>query len=207
MKQRWRRANSTAKKEVDLKSPGILELDIRPCPSFPGYYADKHGDVWSARRCGKQFKGPQRLLNPLRKLKPILLPNGRYALGVRLANGNTRQRKVHTVVADAFLGTIPAGLQVRHLNCIKTDNRPINLSYGTCQENHQDSRDVNDYYPLSGSRNYLSRLTPEQVFSLRIDRLSGMILKDLAKKYQISISVASDIARIKSYRHEPRPDL
>lgn len=45
----------------------------------------------------------------------------------------------HRLVAEAFHGLCPAGQIVRHLNCIRHDNRPENLRYGTHADNARDS--------------------------------------------------------------------
>lgn len=44
---------------------------------------------------------------------------------------------VHWVVAEAFLGPRPEGLQINHKNGRKTDNRAVNLEYVTRSENMQ----------------------------------------------------------------------
>lgn len=44
-------------------------------------------------------------------------------------------RLMHQVVAHAFLGPCPEGLQVNHRNLIKADNRAANLEYVTHKEN------------------------------------------------------------------------
>lgn len=55
---------------------------------------------------------------------------------------DTNPRKeyyVHALVLLAFVGPRPEGLQGRHLNGVKTDNRLKNLKYGTPLENIQDA--------------------------------------------------------------------
>ena len=42
---------------------------------------------------------------------------------------------VHRLVWEAFNGQIPEGLQVNHINEIKSDNRLLNLNLMTCKEN------------------------------------------------------------------------
>ena len=42
---------------------------------------------------------------------------------------------VHRLVFEAFNGPIPEGLQVNHINEIKTDNSLSNLNLMTCKEN------------------------------------------------------------------------
>jgi HNH endonuclease/NUMOD4 motif len=46
---------------------------------------------------------------------------------------------VHRLVAQAFIGPRPDGLEIRHLNDNKLDNRLVNLVYGTRSENKKDS--------------------------------------------------------------------
>lgn len=55
--------------------------------------------------------------------------------------GVTDQQMVHSVVASAFIGPCPEGLEVRHLNGVETDNRPGNLEYGTHRQNCIDTYD------------------------------------------------------------------
>lgn len=50
-----------------------------------------------------------------------------------------KNHRAHRLVAEAFLGPCPDGLQVCHINCIKHDNRIDNLKYGTPSENALDS--------------------------------------------------------------------
>lgn len=53
--------------------------------------------------------------------------------------GAQENRIVHQLVMEAFVGSCPAGQEVRHLNDIKTDCRwPENLAYGTKKENFAD---------------------------------------------------------------------
>lgn len=48
-------------------------------------------------------------------------------------------REVHPLVAAAFLGAIPPGMQVRHMNGQKDDNRLANLCIGTPKQNVADA--------------------------------------------------------------------
>lgn len=50
-------------------------------------------------------------------------------------NGKVKYFKVHRLVAEAFYGEIPKGMQVNHINEIKTDNRLENLNLMTPKEN------------------------------------------------------------------------
>lgn len=52
--------------------------------------------------------------------------------------GRTINRRVHGLVAEAFIGPRPDGLVVRHIDGDSLNNRPANLRYGTVAENAQD---------------------------------------------------------------------
>lgn len=59
---------------------------------------------------------------------------------VTLFHGGVQStRKIHALVAEAFLGPRPEGQQVRHLNGTRSDPRLVNLAYGPASDNQQDS--------------------------------------------------------------------
>lgn len=80
-----------------------------------------------------------RIRNPTGKvLKPQPHPVGYQTVSVRL-DGRMICKTVHSLVALAFHGPRPEGLDVAHGNCVKTDNRPSNLRYATRSDNMLDS--------------------------------------------------------------------
>jgi hypothetical protein len=61
--------------------------------------------------------------------------------GVRLTAAGSEQRtvRVHVLVALAFIGPRPDGMEARHLDGDKTNVAVANLRYGTSSENRQDA--------------------------------------------------------------------
>lgn len=73
-----------------------------------------------------------------RSLKPVAQHNG--YLRVRLYKDLwPYNRFIHTLVLTAFVGPRPEGLQCRHLNDNKLDNRLLNLRWGSPKENTADA--------------------------------------------------------------------
>lgn len=58
---------------------------------------------------------------------------------VSLHKDGQQVQLVHHLVCLAFVGPMPKGMQVRHLNGDSLDNRLCNLSYGTPSENQLDN--------------------------------------------------------------------
>ena len=54
------------------------------------------------------------------------------------ARGGQKAHYVHTLVLRAFVGPPPQGQETRHLSGIRSDNRLVNLCYGTPKENQAD---------------------------------------------------------------------
>lgn len=52
--------------------------------------------------------------------------------------GRSYSVRIHQAVMLAFIGPYPPGMEIRHLNGEKTDNRLENLQYGTRSENMYD---------------------------------------------------------------------
>lgn len=58
-----------------------------------------------------------------------------YLLVCLYKEGKGKTFKVHRLVYEKFVGEIPEGMQVNHINEDKTDNRVDNLNLMTCKEN------------------------------------------------------------------------
>lgn len=67
-------------------------------------------------------------------LKPRISHNGYYRIGLTKDKKQTSYF-VHRLVYEAFNGSVPEGMQVNHINEVKTDNRPENLNLMTPKEN------------------------------------------------------------------------
>ena len=101
---------------------------------FEGLYqASNLGRIKSLERFRKGKNGS---LVPLKEkiLKPRMLNSGYYIVQL-YKNSIQKWYQVHRIVWEAFNGSIPEGLQVNHINEIKTDNRLENLNLMTCKEN------------------------------------------------------------------------
>jgi hypothetical protein len=127
----------------------------RPVVGYEGFYeVSDRGQVRSLDRVvgHKQLKG--RILRPA--------PNGGGHLAVALCkNGSQSTKKVHSLVAEAFIGPRPDGMEVRHGRNGKLDNSLANLCYGTPKQNGEDK--VRDGTSGKGEQCGTARLTVEQV--------------------------------------------
>ena len=72
--------------------------------------------------------------------KPSLSPYGYFQISLYRTKPITKA--IHQLVAHVFLGPIESGMQVNHINGIRTDNRLENLEIVTPQENMRHSREV-----------------------------------------------------------------
>ncbi|MFA4084234.1 NUMOD4 motif-containing HNH endonuclease [Mycobacteroides salmoniphilum] len=76
-----------------------------------------------------------------------------------------RNRKVHHLVLEAFMGARPEGMECRHLNDIADDNHVENLRWGTRSENIEDR--VNNGGGLKTHCIHGHEYTPENTVILR----------------------------------------
>ena len=67
-------------------------------------------------------------------LKPGITSDGYYFVGLH-KSGKRSNKRVSRLVFETFKGPIPEGMQVNHINEVKTDNRLCNLNLMTAKEN------------------------------------------------------------------------
>lgn len=75
-------------------------------------------------------------------------------------NGQKHYRYVHRMVWEAHVGPIPAGWQIDHVNCIRTDNSLSNLEAVTRQEN---MRRAKEHGLIASGERHGWALHPEKV--------------------------------------------
>lgn len=71
-------------------------------------------------------------------LRPQINPKGYVTFNLYRDDGVRREVRVHRLVMETFVGPMPAGLEIRHLDDVKTNNHISNLAYGTRAENVND---------------------------------------------------------------------
>lgn len=180
-------------------------VEYRDIPGFPGYRVGNDGSVWSCwtrRGLGLgRGRGSQTYTDPEKwqRMKPSQDGFGYMRLMLQL-NGVVAYRRVHSLVALAFYGPRPAGMQVAHENGIPTDNRAANLSYKTVRANQADRlRHGTDQY---GERNPHAKLTAEHVVAIRAKRTFGPgELDELAREFGVTRSAIRAVVRRESWAH------
>ena len=164
-----------------MRAP-VESENLRACPSYPGYYADEKGGVFSDKARNGRNKNGQ-----LRQLKPVLnVCRGYWACSLRIG-GVTKTVTVHHLVLDAFVGPRPHGMECRHLDGNKENNRLENLRWGTRSENERDK--IAHGTDHRGEKHHAANLTWQQVEQIRREyrrHTPGFMQKDLAKKLGVS---------------------
>jgi predicted XRE-type DNA-binding protein len=130
----------------------------------------------------------------------MLMPQIDKATGypkVMLSNGKSpRPRSVHSIVAEAFLGSRPAGLQVAHKDGDRTNFTASNLRYDSQAGNEADK--IAHGTRLRGEAVGNSKLTSESVKAIKESKLPQ---REIAAAFGISQGHVSEIKSGKKWRH------
>jgi len=110
----------------------------RPVPGFEGLYeVSSQGRVRSVDHYAPVRGGSVRLVRG--RIRKLQTGSGGY-LKLMLSKGNViTNHEVHALVAAAFHGARPPGMEVCHNNGDQSDNRAENLRYGTHSDNIRDA--------------------------------------------------------------------
>ncbi len=166
----------------------------RPVVGFEGYYQVSNlGRVRSLERKSQVSLGWR--MFPAKVLKPIVARTG-YLVVNLCVNGAKRQKFVHSMVLDAFVGPSPLGNQACHKNGIRSDANLENLRWDTVRGNHADKKVHGTH--LFGEKHGNSKLTDAQAAEVKYSTESRA---RTASKFGISMSTVKKIRCGESWAH------
>lgn len=152
------------------------EEQWRGVPGHPRYQVSSFGRIRSNR-------APGRHTDVVRRWR--LMRSFRGGQGYLVVGLTCGQREyVHRLVLMAFVGPCPEGMQCRHLDGDRTNNRLSNLCWGTAAENTHDKKQHGTQQ--RGSRIPWSRLTEADIEEMRRQRLAGVPRAEVARRFGIS---------------------
>lgn len=169
----------------------------RPVVGWEDYYEVSNlGRVRSLERLVVDRRGSRRVM-PGRVRKQVPQVTGHLTV---LLSGTTRYlARVHRLVAEAFNGPCPDGMECRHLDGDPQNNRPGNLQWGTRLENQHDRWAHGTHN--KGERHGMSKLTDGQVQEMRELRAGGMKLAALAERFHVGMATVSNVCSGKRWQH------
>lgn len=137
-----------------------------------------------------------------------------YRIVTLCRDGSGKTFNVHSLVAGAFIGTRPDGLQINHKDGNPLNNAADNLEYVTAAQNSAHAvehglRPEGDRHwtrrkpdaVRRGEANGNARLTPEKVVLAREMRAAGAPLALIGKCIGVSDVCVSNILRGRTWRH------
>ena len=150
------------------------------------YLVSDQGNVWSIRlgRCVKQ-----RWLN------------GRYKAVMMRKNRKQYTRKVHHLVAEAFIGPRPDGLLCLHRDDDRTNNTPANLYWGDSRQNQADCTRNGTRPSRQGVLNTQAKLSAADVQEIRRLLAAGLSQPQIAKRFGVTSNMICRIHRGKAWAH------
>lgn len=153
------------------------------------YEVSSQGRVRSLPRTVPHLGGTRTI--PARILKPQKQASGHlYIKSLGGRGGNLIW--VHHLVYEAFIGPIPQGLDIRHLDGHPENNTPENLMPGTRVEN------AHDVYTYGGRYRKLYR---EDVLEIRRRLSAGEPQRLIAKDFGVSCQTISNISTRKTFNY------
>lgn len=157
----------------------------RPILGTDGYYEVSNlGRFRSWKLAGRP--GPN---GPGRAERPELITgslglNGYVMIDLVAPGKKRRNATAHSLVAEAFLGPRPQGLDVCHDNGVRTDNRADNLRYDTRSANQLDR--IAHGTSNRGGANGSGKLSEGEVLAIDLLADLGMTSTQLAPMFGVS---------------------
>lgn len=179
-----------------------MKIEIwKPVKGYESFYeVSNEGNIRTIERVIKlpthEYLKKQKLLTQFE--------DGRGYFHVKLYNGNGKCKSltVHRIVALTFLNNPKELTEVNHIDHNKSNNHSYNLEWITRSDNIKHSYIHRDPKTYKGSGNKNSKLTEEQVISIRKEyKNNKTTYKQLAYKNNVGITLIGYIINNKTWTH------
>lgn len=140
----------------------------------------------------------------------VLKPENRdgYLRVTMYGEPGTRRKliSIHTLVAAAFIGPIPRGLEINHLDRNRANNSVENLEYVTRlgNSNHRHSFDDAHINMPRGEAHHNSKLNEAKVKEIRIHLAADQSMESIGSLYGITGATVAQIRDRKTWKHVGR---
>lgn len=169
----------------------------KPVVGYEGLYrVSECGCVESVNRTVVDTSGRSRFLSG-RSLKPFKNKNGYMMVDLGAKNG-PRMHRVHVLVAAAFIGPRPNGMDVCHADGSRDNNSASNLRYASRSENMIDAVGHGRMGKALGSSHASAKLSPKEVLEIRSSDDSE---RKIAKKYNVSRGTITAVKSGRTWSH------
>ncbi len=161
-----------------------------PIPGYEGKYCvSDQGNVMSMSYMGTGLPGI------------LKFNDSRGYQTVELQTGAIKKRfTVHRLVMLAFVGPRPQGMQINHVNGVKSYNWRNNLEYCTASENQKHSFKIGLQSNV-GERHSQAKLTDEKIIEIKQLIAKGVSNTEIAKSFGVVPSAISQIKTGKRWNH------
>jgi hypothetical protein len=189
---------------LDVPTKRSVDSDLdgevwRPVVEFDGKYeVSDQGRVRSVIPRGRTKALLVGVAPRRRVLKQTLDPRG-YPCVYPQFCGRKHTRRVHVLVAEAFIGPRGPGVVTRHKNGDYADPRLDNLCYGTMADNMAD-RGKHGRTARGGDRHGKAKLTAEMVRNIR-DLRGFHTIRELGRMFGVTHQSIQQVVSGKSWGH------
>jgi len=123
----------------------------------------------------------------------------RYLFVSLYKDGKEKQRKIHHLVLEAYVGHRPRNMEGCHKNGNSLDNKVSNLKWATRKENARDK--IRHGTTGRGDKSPTAILTSDKVRMIRVLANSkGMTIRKLASDFGVADTTIHDIISRKSWK-------
>lgn len=170
-------------------------MEWKPIKDFEDYLISPCGSVMSKKRFVNVFKNNKTIRKTVNeKILREALTLGGYAFVCLRKNNRHHNKRIHSLVAEAYISDRPKGLVINHKDGNKLNNDASNLEYVSMQRNTQ------HYYQSIGKS--LGKVPINDIEKI-INRVSlGEKIYKIAKEYNVTRNDIAVLCKIISITNE-----